>query len=272
MRPPDAHRTPHRTSRPRHHRTPSSGILISADQLCRPPTGDASVTVPGGSDGEGWFDAADSIGIKERWSHAKLTCGQTVESLAGSVLARVGSVFSGRDKSYSKCNRDKNSVTESWYIMYQRVCKKCFCSPSQKGRISVVQVGVNYKKRQRRPVSRVLFPPPLPARGDDHFSRAPVARRLQRPNPGAARATPLLPYLALLRVGFTEPAWSPTLLVSSYLTVSPLPFKERRFLFCGTGPWGYPPWALPSTLPCGARTFLPPCCHDRRPSGLLWRT
>jgi len=68
----------------------------------------------------------------------------------------------------------------------------------------------------------------------------------------------------LLRVGFTEPARSPAPLVSSYLTVSPLPPSTlveswwRRSTFCGTGPWGFPPWALPSTLPCGARTFLPP--------------
>ena len=86
--------------------------------------------------------------------------------------------------------------------------------------------------RQRRPVSRVLCPGRFPDRGDDHFSRAPVTRRLQRPNPGAARATPSLPYLALLRVGFTEPARSPAPLVSSYLTVSPLPprhpFGRRR--------------------------------------------
>ncbi|GAC1452417.1 MAG: hypothetical protein NVSMB9_37350 [Isosphaeraceae bacterium] len=34
-------------------------------------------------------------------------------------------------------------------------------------------------------------------------------------------------YLALLLVGFAEPGQSPDLLVSSYLTVSPLP---RRFL------------------------------------------
>ena len=37
----------------------------------------------------------------------------------------------------------------------------------------------------------------------------------------------LLSYLALLRVGFTEPAWSPAPLVSSYLTVSPLPPRFR---------------------------------------------
>ena len=47
------------------------------------------------------------------------------------------------------------------------------------------------------------------------------------------------PYLALLLVGFTEPRGSPLLLVSSYLTVSPLPLQaslERRFVFCGTFP------------------------------------
>src|SRR5258705_7384280 len=61
--------------------------------------------------------------------------------------------------------------------------------------------------------------PTVSRRGDGHFSRALVARRLQRPDPGAARATPLLPYLVLLRVGFTWPVRSPAPLVSSYLTV-----------------------------------------------------
>src|SRR5258706_14185659 len=75
------------------------------------------------------------------------------------------------------------------------------------------------EKRQRRSVSRVLSP----LRGDGHFSRTPVTRRLERPDPGAGRAVPLLPYSALLRVGFTDPARSPAPLGSSYLTVSPLP-------------------------------------------------
>src|SRR2546428_12114853 len=78
--------------------------------------------------------------------------------------------------------------------------------------------------RQRRPVSRVLCPERFPGpRGDDHFSTTPVTRRLQRPNPGAARAPPLLPYLAVLRVGVGVPARAPAALVSSYLRVSPLP-------------------------------------------------
>src|SRR5439155_12337836 len=43
------------------------------------------------------------------------------------------------------------------------------------------------------------------------------------------------PCLALLRVGFAEPNRSPDPLVSSYLTVSPLPAENRRrSVFCGT--------------------------------------
>ena len=47
------------------------------------------------------------------------------------------------------------------------------------------------------------------------------------------------PCLTLLPVGFTEPSRSPGLLVSSYLTVSPLPHgpkSARRFAFCCTFP------------------------------------
>jgi hypothetical protein len=29
-----------------------------------------------------------------------------------------------------------------------------------------------------------------------------------------------------------------------------------RYVFCATSPSGFPAWALPSTLPCGVRTFL----------------
>jgi len=51
----------------------------------------------------------------------------------------------------------------------------------------------------------------------------------------------LLPYLVLLQVGFTKLPMSPSRLVSSYLTVSPLPNQSRekisplgRSIFCGT--------------------------------------
>src|SRR5947209_18516155 len=78
-----------------------------------------------------------------------------------------------------------------------------------------------------------------------------------------ARASMLPPYLVLLPVGFTEPGRSPGLLVSSYLTVSPLPRPPfgkavEAVYFLWHCP--YPKlerWALPTTAPCGVRTFLP---------------
>jgi hypothetical protein len=119
---------------------------------------------------------------------------------------------------------------------------------------------------------------------DDHFSGTPVARRLERPTrksvtgraspcgpgPPESEPQPLLPYLVLLQVGFTEPGRSPDLLVSSYLTVSPLPPRRKR---PGGGLFSVAlslpeigRWALPTTSPCGVRTFLRgttpiPCCH-----------
>jgi hypothetical protein len=46
------------------------------------------------------------------------------------------------------------------------------------------------EERQRRSVSRVLCPERV-AQGDGHFSRAPVARRLKRPNPRARTGRPI---------------------------------------------------------------------------------
>jgi len=48
----------------------------------------------------------------------------------------------------------------------------------------------------------------------------------ERPLSGTGRAA-RLPRLALLRVGFTEPAGSPPPLVRSYRTLSPLPVRAR---------------------------------------------
>ena len=85
---------------------------------------------------------------------------------------------------------------------------------------------------------------------------------LERPTRESSEAGRLiLSYLVLLRVGFTEPSPSPEMLVSSYLTVSPLPrLHEGTVAVCSLWhfPWNRFPWELPSTLPCGARTFLEP--------------
>ena len=68
-------------------------------------------------------------------------------------------------------------------------------------------------------------------------------------------------------MGFTEPDRSPGLLVSSYLTVSPLPRPKRKHPGRGglfsvalslSGPHVNRPrrWALPTIAPFGVRTFL----------------
>jgi hypothetical protein len=63
--------------------------------------------------------------------------------------------------------------------------------------------------------------------------------------------------LTLLRVGFTKPPGSPRALVVSYTTVSPLPpARPEAVCFLWHFPAGHPGSALPTTLPCGARTFL----------------
>ena len=65
------------------------------------------------------------------------------------------------------------------------------------------------------------------------------------------------PCLTLLRVGFAEPGWSPNLLVSSYLTVSPLPRglkPARRSTFCCTFPGLAAGGRYPS--PCPAQPGL----------------
>jgi hypothetical protein len=85
-------------------------------------------------------------------------------------------------------------------------------------------------------------------------------RRCRRPRaayPGASNG-PFAPCLALLRAGLAEPRRSPVALVSSYLTVSPLPapVARRRRLFSVALSPGHPGWALPTALPYGVPTFL----------------
>ena len=68
----------------------------------------------------------------------------------------------------------------------------------------------------------------------------PQARASSPRTPAPAAVSRPRPCLALLRVGFTEPPRSPGVLVSSYLTVSPLPAPRRsvgrRSVLCGTFP------------------------------------
>jgi len=81
--------------------------------------------------------------------------------------------------------------------------------------------------------------------------------------------------LALLPMGFAEPDRSPGLLVSSYLTVSPLPTatsRRRRFTFCGTVPGlaaggRYPP-SCPAEPGLSSRRWTDRSrSHDRAATG-----
>jgi hypothetical protein len=113
-----------------------------------------------------------------------------------------------------------------------------------------------------RPVGRVLCPRFW--RGGGHPSRAAVADSLVRSTRGHRAGRPrtpaqgtVVPLLTLLRVGFTEPPQSPAVLVVSYTTVSPLPrARHGAVCFLWHCPAGHPGSVLPTTLPCGARTFL----------------
>lgn len=95
---------------------------------------------------------------------------------------------------------------------------------------------------------------------DSHSSRPAIAHWLKQPTRVQYGPYHVNPYLALLRVEFTVPRTVTSRAVRSYRTLSPLPdptcVGHRRFALCCTGR-GFPPQALPGTLPCGARTFLP---------------
>ena len=114
----------------------------------------------------------------------------------------------------------------------------------------------------------------------NHPSGTRVAARLERPTrkppraAGAGLAAHVLPYLALLQVGFAVPPNVATGAVRSYRTLSPLPsphccgaWAVCSLLHC---PWARAPQALPGTLLCGARTFLHACAQ--RLPGRLPRT
>ena len=73
-------------------------------------------------------------------------------------------------------------------------------------------------------------------------------------------ASCILPYLVLLRAGFTVPRAVTSRAVRSYRTISPLPAARINELqavyFLWHFPWARAPQVLPGALSDGARTFL----------------
>lgn len=120
-----------------------------------------------------------------------------------------------------------------------------------------------------------------PARGESHSSRPTIARRLEHSHPDTATTLarrrssgPLwrCPYSSLLREGLASPPVTRLSRVGSYPTISPLP--DRAALASGAPsavsflwrfPSGHPGSVLPTSLSCGARTFLPPASGLSRP-------
>lgn len=102
---------------------------------------------------------------------------------------------------------------------------------------------------------------------NDHSSRTTITRSLKRPTRELGRATLNALLFGLAPSGVYHATNVTINAVRSYRTLSPLPDPacagHRRFALCCTGR-GFPPQALPGTLPYGARTFLPSARLPRR--------
>ena len=110
-----------------------------------------------------------------------------------------------------------------------------------------------------------------PTAGDGHSSGTAVADGLEQPTRKHGRAVlyaslfGLAPGGVYLASGVTA---GPGELLPHPFTLTRLRQSLRRADFSlWHFPWGHPRWTLSSTMPCGARTFLPLC--RERPSVLL---
>src|SRR6476660_10082368 len=112
-------------------------------------------------------------------------------------------------------------------------------------------------KHVTRPVSRVLYRARMGA-GDDHSSRAPVAKRLLRPTRAARLDTrlavlrpPRRPYSVLLPVGFAVPLLLPgprCALTAPFHPYPPKLMRRRAVCFLWHYPWGRPRRRLSGTV------------------------
>ncbi len=106
---------------------------------------------------------------------------------------------------------------------------------------------------------------------DNHSSGTTVTSSLKQPTRKRPRARHMLPYLVLLRVGFTVPRHVTTRAVRSYRTFSPLPatntIDDRRYIFCGTFRGLAPPRRY--LAPCPPEPGLSSRCEHR---AIAWPT
>ena len=137
---------------------------------------------------------------------------------------------------------------------------ECFCGTS---------------RRSPQPLAKYAKMPewackPDPVRAStrgDHSSRPGVAAGLQRPTRGLGRATlppaprgpGSAPLFGLAPGGVCRASLSPGCWCALTAPFHPYRAASRRpgGMFLWHCPRGHPRWALPSTPPCGVRTFLP---------------
>ena len=111
-----------------------------------------------------------------------------------------------------------------------------------------------------RAIGRRNKPSSVPrCRGEDHFSGSVVTDALEQPTRDSSRGgPPLVPYLALLRVGFTMPPLLPgarcALTAPFHPCLCPEGPSAVYSLLHFPSPRDARPLAV--TVPCGARTFL----------------
>jgi hypothetical protein len=107
--------------------------------------------------------------------------------------------------------------------------------------------------------------PVLPRGSGGHLSRTSVARRLQRPTRGRGGPPRRPPIWPCSGWGLPSQPGHPGCWWSLTPPFHPYPWEPRAVCFLWHCPSSHPAWALPSTLPCGVRTFL---CVQRSPGGL----
>jgi hypothetical protein len=128
---------------------------------------------------------------------------------------------------------------------------------------------MSQENKESRPISRVLSRAIIPLGPTSPWASSGLPGSARRS--GAAVLPPLLPYLALLQVGFAVPCDVATDAVRSYRTLSPLPAPcgASAVYFLLHFPWARAPQALPGTLTRRARTFLHSPCGKQRLPGRL---
>ena len=100
-----------------------------------------------------------------------------------------------------------------------------------------------------------------------HLSRRPVARPLEPPTRDLASSL-IVPVWRCTAWGLPSRRRYRRRWCALTAPFHPYPTKVGRSVFCGALPSGFPAQALPGTLLCGVRTFLPVSEETRRPPDL----